>query len=176
MAFKKGFVRTRTRGSGTAPVWTGSAVDGFNTVTAGSLQVGTLLTITDGTVDATVRRLRGLITLAATAAPAADQEFWGAVGIMKVSDRAATIGSTAIDRPFTDAGAEWMWHSYFAFTSTFSTGAAFVPIEYHIPIDGKAMRSLDDNEQLVIVLENQSAISVKWTYGVRMLITQAARG
>ena len=83
------------------------------------------------------------------------QTAWGAA---VVSDQANAIGVTAVPTPFTDLGSDlWFMHSVIAGSFTFVTGSGFHPVGGTMKeIDSKAMRRVNDDQDLVFVAENSS--------------------
>jgi len=150
-------------------LWIGGAVDGFINVAAGINAPQTLITITDGTEDVTLVRCRGLVTFSAN--DAGYTQYWGAVGIIRVTDREFAGGAGVVPGPWTNLDYDWLWHSYYAFTQNGT-------LEHHdfsVVVDAKAKRRLDDNDRLALVVENQSANTISFNYGVRCLFDMGRR-
>jgi len=84
-----------------------------------------------------------------------------AVGAAVVSDQAVAAGVGSIPTPVTDDDSDlWFLHQYFMNTFTFITGAGFQsPGGSQMEIDSKAMRKIDDGQQMVFVAELASAVS-----------------
>ena len=95
--------------------------------------------------------------------------FAGAV----VSDQAVAVGVTAVPTPFTELGSDlWFFHQIQAGNFTFVSSTGFDPVGGVVSnIDSKAMRKVEDGQDIVFVLENsgQSSGTVNLTAG-RMLI------
>jgi len=106
----------------------------------------------------TVVRTRGLFGWRSDQ-QAANEDQMGAVGIGLVSEQAAALGITAVPHPSTDSGWDgWLWHSYFASSVIFNTGTSVQFDAFNqIVIDSKAMRKVDSEMRLVMVVENDSA-------------------
>jgi len=89
---------------------------------------------------------------------AADEPQFGAVGICVISDQAQAIGISAVPTPLTDLASDlWFLHgmmsSDFAFLSAVgfdgSSGQSY-------DFDSKAMRKVNDDEDVIIVIETAS--------------------
>ena len=86
------------------------------------------------------------------------EEYQTAFGIAVVSEQSSGIGITAIPTPFTDLGSDlWFLHHSNASQFTFVTGAGFdAALGLSMHIDSKAMRKVNDDQDVVFVLENSS--------------------
>ena len=109
------------------------------------------------TVDTaeTLVRTRGVIiaTLSATGSAGGDSAIVGAGLIV------ASVGATVIVSPITDAGANWLWHQFFALDTKGVIGAVAdqgAQGWQREIVDNKAMRKLREDEALIFVVENQS--------------------
>ncbi len=101
---------------------------------------------------ATIVRIRGIVRILLTAATAAGDGFFGAMGFAVVSDAAVTAGATAMPNPLTDLDYPWLWHAFFdvrAVTGTISDGVNGPSSSIILTIDNKAMRKQSIGEQLV---------------------------
>jgi len=163
----------RRRGGNRGLVWVPAAADGFGTITPGSSSVATLVSLTDATSDRTLRRMRGRFQVRVSdpgsGTPPAFVSAWGAVGVIKIPD----VVTSQVPTPWTNAGDDWIWHSYFALSPFAMTEVGYA--NHHVldlEIDSKAMRKMDDDDDLIIVVENQSAsASIDFTYGIRHLFS-----
>ena len=144
--FQRGAVRL-TEWDATVPE---SAFQGLAANTA-------VLDSTFATVDAeTIIRTRGLLTVRTDQVSALEDPF-GAVGMCVVSDQAVAIGVTAIPTPYTDAESDlWLFHSFWAAPITLATGAAFANVSTQIHLESKAMRRINEDQTLCLVVENGS--------------------
>ena len=101
------------------------------------------------------------------------ERYQVAMGLAVVSDQATAIGVTAVPTPFTDLFSDlWFLHQITAGNFTFVSGIGFDPVGgIEKDIDSKAMRKVEDGQDLVFVLENsaQSSGSTNITAG-RLLI------
>lgn len=170
--FKKTFTRrAKLNLDWIAGTTTGSSI----AAGAGSLSAGSLA-INSGSDDVTLKRVRGSIWLYPNTPFDTSQIFAGAVGIIKCTDRAATVGVTALERPWTDGDADWIWHAYFQFG--YFQAAVDTAINnpgIRLEIDSKAQRRMDNTEQIAIVLENQGTTQVNFIYGTRCLFSTGRR-
>ncbi len=85
--------------------------------------------------------------------PAGSENYAGAYGSCIVSDQASAIGVTAIPTPVSDSGSDlWYVHQFMMGANIFTTsGATMNGVGYHI--DSKAMRKVDDDEDVLHVIE-----------------------
>ncbi len=138
------------------------------TIASGSLAVPAATKVlaarfTDAQLDAigvpmTVVRERGDL-LVFSDQEAGDENQIGAIGFAVVSEVAAAAGAASIPGPHTNA--DWDgWYVWAAITGRyeFSSAAGFEGnFGQRITIDSKAMRKIEDNMSLVIMIENGSA-------------------
>ena len=82
---------------------------------------------------------------------AANEDQSGAVGIAVVSEEASTVGVTAVPTPSSNSASDlWLMHSYFGQSgSSVNSGR----VGYNYAIDSKAMRKVDQGQDLVVVAE-----------------------
>ena len=91
----------------------------------------------------------------------ASEEFQVGVGMCVVSDQALAIGITAVPTPLTDLGSDlWLLHQLVFSGITFDTAAGTqspdgAPTAY---IDSKAMRKINDDQDLVLTVERDNAL------------------
>lgn len=169
MAFRRSF-RPRGRSGGKrAFLWTLAATDGVTNIPAGGIVSLTVFTIGDASMDYTLFRLRGFLSISANAA--GFQQYWGAAGIIKLQDKQAGVGTTAIPGPFVNGDYDWIWHNGWSF----SQNGTLEHHDFQMTVDGKARRKFDDNEQCALVLENQSTVDVGLNYYVRALLSKSGR-
>ena len=101
----------------------------------------------------TLARTRGLCELRLTAASAAIDGYFGAVGICKISTTAAGIGITAIPGPVSEMSWDgWLWHDFFGVHAGKTPEADGVGYQ-RLMIDSKAMRKIDPDEVFAAVIE-----------------------
>ncbi len=92
---------------------------------------------------------------------AASEFQLGAVGIAVVSDQASAAGVASVPTPITDADSDnWFLHQYFMANFLFATGAGFDGADGQIySIDSKAMRKVNDSDDVVVVAEVDTNVS-----------------
>jgi len=103
---------------------------------------------------------------------AALEDFNVAYGHAVVSDQAFAIGVTAVPTPVADAGSDlWYLHQWLGGRLQFNTAAGFGDYSIHHHIDSKAMRKVEDGQDMAIVLETGSGSNgVRVFTAGRMLI------
>ncbi len=101
----------------------------------------------------TVVRTRGI--LYATTDQLAASEAWGVfVGISVVSDQASAIGVTAVPTPATDMSSDmFLLHDAVFGRVDLATAVGFNNVGAQKELDSKAMRRVEDGQDLVTVLE-----------------------
>ena len=105
----------------------------------------------------TIVRTRGVISVRSDQ-QAASETFGASYGEAVVSDEAAAVGVTAVPTPTTDSASD-LWHVYEYIVGRFQFGstASFVDVGVERIIDSKAMRKVEDGQQLVTVVEGPGA-------------------
>ncbi len=122
----------------------------------------------------TVTRTRGLIGIKSDQV-AATEPFQIGLGMCVVSDQALAIGVTAVPTPITDMGSDlWFLHEL-VFGEILVASAASIEGQGSVNkyFDSKAMRKVDDGQDIAIVTEVPSSASSEGlvrTLGFRMLI------
>ena len=107
---------------------------------------------------------------------AASESFAFAVGLAVVSEQAAAIGVTAVPTPITDMESDMFFlHKVVMGDFVFASGSGFqdTPIGSGISIDSKAMRKVNNDQNVVLVLEGAIAGFGEGCIGVvggRMLV------
>ncbi len=103
-------------------------------------------------------RERGLLTIFSDQV-AADENQLGAIGFAVVSEVAGAAGAASIPGPFTEA--DWDgWYAWAPIVARFEflTVSGIEPhMGIEVPIDSKAMRKVNDEDSLVIMIENGSS-------------------
>jgi len=91
----------------------------------------------------------------------ANETYIGAVGLAVVSDQASAIGITAIPTPVVDADSDlWFVHQWNTGTFFFGSSTSFVDSAgTQILIDSKAMRKVNEDEDVVVVFERDTVVS-----------------
>ncbi len=83
-----------------------------------------------------------------------------ALGQCVVSVQASAIGVTAVPTPYTDLGSDlWMLHATQASNFQVITAIGITPRNLAIDIDSKAMRKVEEGQDLILVMENSSISS-----------------
>ncbi len=109
-----------------------------------------------GDVDLTIRRIRGGFYVRSDQL-VASEDYGGVFGAIVVSDRAATVGVTAIPGPITDQDSNWMLWSPFFGSYEFQTAASTQTARGRwFDVDTKAMRTLSEDETLAFMVEPTS--------------------
>jgi len=168
MAFRRSSQRFQ-RGPRRATDWSASGATAGGVAVAGNTQA--LLEVFTPIVGGeTLIRTRGLITIS-TDQTVADEVQIGAIGIGVVTAQAVSVGITAIPHPMTDAGwGGWLWHSYYSYDFAFATAVGFEGnLANQIPVDSKAMRKVDEDERLVLVIQNQAVNGIILFSSLRLL-------
>ena len=88
---------------------------------------------------------------------AASEQYAAAVGFAVVSDQASAVGVTAVPTPVTDLGSD-LWFLHASVVGFFALGTAVGFIEQGVfkDIDSKAMRRVNDDQDMVLVEETYS--------------------
>ena len=103
----------------------------------------------------------------------ASEEQTGAVGLAVVSDQSVAIGVTAVPTPVTDiANDHWLMYQLYMSNFLFISGVASnVPVNRVWEIDSKAMRKVDQGEDLIVVAESTTpSAGYDITFGGRVLV------
>ena len=104
----------------------------------------------------------------------ASENFDAAIGVCVVSDQAQAIGVTAVPTPFTDLESDlWLAHSIQDGHFLFISGVGVQANSSVNPtlIDSRAMRKVEDGQDVAVVIENSSISSGTQLYAAgRMLI------
>ena len=158
MARKSGFVR-RHGTMRRETLWLGGS---WNRTAIGA-DVAVLLTSLNAAALAlrpfTVIRTRGIVLISSDVGDTAGEPYQVNYGRAIVSDQATAIGVTAVPTPDTDSGSD-LWYVYEAIAQQggFNTAVGFdfnAGIERII--DSKAMRRVDDGQDLISVVEGAGA-------------------
>ena len=145
---------------------TGPDEAAFTTVVPGGSDLqGSLNAAALGLRPFTVVRTVGLVAVYSDQG-AAREEVHGAYGVAVVSDQASAVGVTAIPSPITDEGSDlWLM---FQFVQALDIDGA--EGEFY-KFDSKAMRKVEDGQDLVLMFENGSSTAgLKYLAKTRILI------
>ena len=87
------------------------------------------------------------------------ESTFGAFGIAVVSAQAAAIGVTAIPTPVTEGGSDlFLAHRYYAHTGVgLNASAVNTASQTLVEVDSKAMRKVNEDQDIVVVAEFDSA-------------------
>ena len=106
----------------------------------------------------TIIRTRGVLNLSSDQV-AATEPYLAAFGMAVVSDQALAVGVTAVPTPINEAGSD-LWFLYESLTGAFTFGDATGRIDSagtFKEFDSKAMRKVEDGQDLAIVMEASGA-------------------
>ena len=160
----RGSVRSRR-----ATQWVASSLETAVTNLAGS---SVLLDQTlTGTEPFTVVRTRGTLWVGSDQV-ATNEIAIGSLGMAVVSDQAAAIGVTAIPTPATDQESDlfFLWTPFLSDTRVVSAVGFETNTFSRNDFDSKAMRKVNENETIVVVLENSSSVGLDFLLNFRMLL------
>ena len=117
----------------------------------------------------TIVRTRGIIHIRSDQA-AASETYGADLGMAVVSDQAAAIGVTAVPTPLTDKGSDlfFVYEQLFSHLSVRSDIGQLKEGAF-MTFDSKAMRKVNDDQDVVVVQENELA-GVVMTISFRQLI------
>ena len=120
----------------------------------------------------TVVRTRGIMHLRSDQS-AASENYIASLGFAVVSEQAADIGITAVPTPETDRGSD-LWFVFESLAGRFEVTTDIGRVEQGIwrDVDSRAMRKVEDGQDLVQVVENSalSAAGSTMTTGFRQLV------
>ena len=152
--------------------WTGIVGAAYVTLAASTKVLAASFSLNNPGIDETILRTVGLLSIESDQNAAIEEQI-GALGVCEITDRAATVGITAIPDPVTEVDADF-WLLYVPFSMSGARGA--VPndsVQFHY--DSKAKRILEEGSQLAVVVANAHA-----THGLRfhlsMRILSMVRG
>jgi len=138
--------------------WAGIVSTAFVAVPAASkVLLGTFVLANPG-IDETILRTVGVLTVQSDQAAASENQL-GAIGMRIVTDRAGTVGITAIPDPVTEVSDDgWFMYQGFAQAFTFLDSTGFDSDAGHTyAIDSSAKRVLEDGSRIAIVVANASS-------------------
>ncbi len=150
--------------------WVGSADQGYVAIAAGA----TVIQQSNATlVGSTIVRTRGGFSILPDTFEV-DKNIIGAIGIGLVSDQAFAAGAASVPGPWTDQDwSGWLYWSPFQYHWDVTTdigrlvvGVAGAGAEV---IDSKAMRKVQANETVIVVVESQSS-ALQASVNFRMLL------
>ncbi len=161
-SFPQNRIRPRSR-----TTWVGSADQAYVAIGAGlSVIQQSFDPSAASMLEPTILRSRGLISVRLNSF-ASDLSFTGVIGMGVVTDDAFAAGAVSIPRPFDDAdwGGWFVWEPY-SFYLEFADAIGFQSkADMHFKFDSKAMRRVEPNETVVVMVESQSvAVDVSVTF------------
>ncbi len=105
----------------------------------------------------TVVRTRGRILVHSDQSGAAET-YGASFGEAIVSDQASAVGITAVPTPTTESGSDlWFVYEFMMGRQGFGTAVGFQDVGHEQSIDSKAMRKVEDGQDLVTVVEGPGA-------------------
>ncbi len=152
--------------SGRLTTWIGPADQGYQTVGAGASVLISSFAVEE---PLTVVRTRGVVSIAPSNF-SINSVITGALGVGIVSSEALAIGITAIPGAWDDPewGGWFVWRSFaWIFDVTTDVGRLNASVEFEL--DSKAMRKMDANSAIVVVVESQ-ANAFQAFVGLRQLL------
>ena len=129
-----------------------------------------------GDQDLTVRRIRGLLTVASDQQAATELQL-GAFGALVVTDAAVAVGITSIPDPVTEVADDmWMLYVHIGQQVRFGTAVGLEPhwVTQYV-LDSKAMRKTPAGYSLAFVIANAASTGFNATLGVRILSSITGR-
>ena len=122
-------------------------------------------------LQGTLVRVRGMLAVNVTSAINIDGIMAAGLCVVPALAAAAGIAGNAIPRPISQADDEcWLWHAYRPVRGfTQPTPADAVHGNIQIPIDSKAMRKLDDDVHVMLIIESDTT-ALQVSFGMRALI------
>ncbi len=112
----------------------------------------------------TIIRVRGIVTVRVAAA---STQSFGALGLAVVTEQARAAGAASLPGPMTNSSGE-QWLMYQALMS--NTGTVLDSRHMFVyEIDSKAMRKVEDNEAIVLMVENGGSATFRVAVNLRIL-------
>ena len=168
---RSGFVRSQRRETSWLDIPPASAT----LVTSGGTILLTLTTAEKARRSFTIVRTHLSVSMESDQAAASEVQV-GAVGMCVVSDQAEAIGVTAVPTPVTDAASDLFFlHQYLMNSFLFASGVGFQDnVGRFMSIDSKAMRKVNDDQDVIVVVELATGESVgqNWIVAGRLLIKE----
>ena len=91
------------------------------------------------------------------------ENYGGSIGYCIVSDQASAIGVTAVPTPDTDLSSDlWFMIEHQQGVFGFISGVGVLELGQHKDYDSRAMRKVEEGQDLVVVVEANSLVS-SWT-------------
>jgi len=159
----------RTQAARRLTQWVASTVEsGYTALAASTILVDQILTPADQ--PETIVRVRGKLNILSDQIATTERPF-GAFGFAVVTNKAATLGPTAIPGPYAEAGDEvWFVHGFWHTPMQFLDATGVVVIAQTFEFDSKAMRKLDPDHRMVVMIENGATVGASYNIAFRMLL------
>ena len=147
--------------------WAGAVSATYGTLAASSKVVVATLTLSNPGIAETILRTVGGISISSDQSAALEVQS-GAVGGCIITDRASTVGITAIPDPVTEV-ADDMWFLFQSFAQRTDLTVGGVNAFWY-SFDSKAKRIVEDGFQGAFVLANANATdAIGFAFHVRVL-------
>ena len=150
--------------------WIGQADQGYVAVGAGASSI--VASFDPGAaamVKPTIVRSRGVLSVR-SASSAADVSVVGAFGMCVVSDQVFTAGAASVPGPWTDGDWDgWFVWQAFSLSLEVTTDISRIINDRIFEIDSKAMRKVNENETILLVVESQ-AVAIEVSVPIRVLL------
>ncbi len=159
MALRRSASFTRgVRGRRAPTTWGRVCPISFTTVTQGNKALIATLILSNAGISETIRRTRGMVIIRSDQA-AADEDQFGALGMIVINDLALAAGAASIPGPCTEADDDgwFVWQPAMAhgLQSTAGPGAPNYAV---YEFDSKAMRRVEEGYGIAVMVENGSAL------------------
>ena len=172
MAHRRRFTSNRAPGPRRQTEWLSlAAPDAFTTLNPNSkIQFSTGLTATElDKLPFTITRTIGLLVVKSDQVAVQENTF-GAMGICVVSERALTVGITALPDPLTEANADF-WFVFEPWSVIREVSNNSGTMSYMKVFDSRAQRKVEEGEQLAFIIANSnSGFGIQFGISLRMLI------
>ena len=152
------------------PLWIGLGVDPLALPASAKVLAGILNAAALALRPFTIVRTRLLFHVESDQLIASEQTQ-GALGIIVVSDQAVAAGAASVPGPITNTDAPFFVWEPFINSFLFLTGSGVQePTGTYITVDSKAMRKVNNNEDVAIMFENAAALGCNVSMEGRMLV------
>ena len=95
----------------------------------------------------------------------------GAMGMVVVTDQAVAVGTTAVPGPISEPDASWLVYQGLMDSFIDATSVGFQGNSGpQYAVDSKAMRKVEANQDLIMVVENRATVGAIFTVEGRILI------
>ena len=152
--------------------WAANVDGAFTTLASGTKVLHTTFVLSNAGIDETVLRAVGGIAISSDQSIASESQV-GAMGICVVSDRAVTVGISAIPDPVTEASDDF-WLLYVPFCQR-SDLAITSPSSVWYPFDSSGKRKVMEGQTIVLVVANSSG-STGLQFAINLRLLTMVRG